>query len=178
MNIEQPQILHIAQGEFAVSRQPGVVITTVLGSCVAACIWDPDAGTGGMNHILLPDGGTADLRSASIGANAMELLINGLIREGATRGNLQAKLFGGASMIRGLSSIGERNSRFALDYLHRECIPCASQSLGGSRGRRVKFWPTTGRAQQLQLVDRWMPDETVKPAPNNVTGGATGIELF
>ncbi|MEM9902316.1 MAG: chemotaxis protein CheD [Pseudomonadota bacterium] len=167
----------VAQGEYHVASGPGVVLTTILGSCVAACLWDEATGIGGMNHIVLPDATDHDMMRASVGVNAMELLINGIIREGGERSRLRAKLFGGARMIAGLSNVGARNGAFAQDFLEAEGIPCVSASLGGVCGRRVQFWPATGRARQKLLQDA-MPDEAAAlqappPAPATDT-----VELF
>ena len=168
--------IHVAQGEFAVSAAPDAMLTTILGSCVAACLWDEAAGVGGMNHIVLPDLPETDLRLASAGTNAMELLINGIIRAGGERARLRAKLFGGARMIAGLSDVGERNAHFATGFLAREGIPCVSESLGGTAGRRVQFWPTTGRARQMLLGETPLHIETRPPAPQ--ARQVPDIELF
>src|ERR1700712_1014008 len=141
----------VVQGEYRVSSRPDVVLSTLLGSCVAACLHDPVAGVGGMNHFLLPgtdreDDGTSSLR---YGAYAMELLVNGLLAQGAKRGRLEAKLFGGARMLAGLTDLGSRNAEFAEDYVRRENIAFVGGSLRGERGRRIEFWPHSGRTRQL-----------------------------
>lgn len=152
--ILQGKSSYISQGEFAVDGDPDVTISTILGSCVAACIWDPIARIGGMNHFLLPEGKQlVDGTFSSFGANAMELLINTLIRSGAQKERLRAKVFGGAEMYRGLTDAGSRNREFVLNYLTREKIPCDSHSLGGSQARRVEFSPATGRARQKLVED-------------------------
>jgi chemotaxis protein CheD len=102
--------VQVTQGDAHVSIDPGEVLTTVLGSCIAACIRDPEAGVGGMNHFLLPDGAGADQGALRFGVNAMEILINGLLQRGAQRHRLEAKLFGGASVIAGLSDVGAANA--------------------------------------------------------------------
>src|SRR5579863_8593818 len=105
--------IHIVQGEYRVSTDPDTVVSTLLGSCVAACIRDPIAGVGGMNHFLLPgEGGRpADAQDAErYGDYLMEFLVNGLMQQGAQRDRLEAKLFGGARMMRGLSAIGRKNA--------------------------------------------------------------------
>ncbi|MCA0921668.1 chemotaxis protein CheD [Pseudooceanicola nanhaiensis] len=161
----------ITQDEYAVSDRAGVTISTILGSCVATCLWDPVKGVGGMNHILVAHVGSGANRSDLAGINAMELVINGLIRLGAERQNLRAKVFGGAKMISGLSDIGQGNGRFALDYLERERIPCLGQSLGGTSARQVRFYPAEGRVL-LKIVSS-APEPMVatrqsKPAGNDV----------
>lgn len=143
--------INIVQGEYAVSADPGVALTTILGSCVAACMRDAQAGVGGMNHFLLPgelDHSGEDLER---GVHAMELLINALLQAGARRDRLEAKLFGGARMMKNLSDIGAKNAAFAADFLKQEGIPCHGGSLGGETARRIRFWPATGRAQQRVL---------------------------
>ena len=127
--------VHVVQGEHALSDNPSEVLLTVLGSCVAACLWDPVAGVGGMNHFLLPGvdakGGQKGLEGMRYGVNAMELLINNLLKRGAARHRLQAKLFGGASVVRGLTDVGGQNAAFAERYLREEGIAYLGGSLGG-----------------------------------------------
>ena len=142
---------HIAQGEFAISDTEHESISTILGSCVSTCLFDPDAKIGGMNHFLLPQSTGASIQAASFGVNAMEILINALIKAGAQRSRLRAKVFGGARMIAGLSDIGQMNSVFVRSFLTREGIDCVGESLGGTQARRVEFWPGNGRARQKLL---------------------------
>lgn len=161
--------LHVIQGEQAISDSPDVMITTVLGSCVAACLFDPFRQIGGMNHFLLADDRGAhdgDMRFASA---SMERLVNGLLKQGAARSRLQAKVFGGARMMAGLPDIGRRNGEAAIAFLEGEQIPRVSVSLGGSLARRVRFWPVGGRAQQLLLTDqRQDPALPAPPRPGSV----------
>ncbi|MGE0742195.1 MAG: chemotaxis protein CheD [Hyphomonadaceae bacterium] len=148
---ERERLVHVVQGQFQISDDPSVVLSTVLGSCVAACVRDPLLGFGGMNHFLLP-GDTGDrTESMKYGLYSMELLINGLLQRGASRNRLEAKLFGGARVVEGLSDIGRQNAVFAERFLREEGIRCTGQSLGGDRPRRIRFWPTTGRVAQLLL---------------------------
>lgn len=164
---------YISQGEFAVDSAPEVTISTILGSCIAACIWDPVAKIGGMNHFLLPDGPqTTDGVFSSFGANAMELLINTLTRSGAQKERLRAKVFGGAEMYRGLTDAGNRNGEFVLSYLERENIPCEAQSLGGSQARRIEFNPATGRARQKLVEDARIVETVPK------VSSSSEVELF
>ena len=164
--------IYIAQGEHAIASGPDAVISTLLGSCVAVCLWDPVARIGGMNHFLLPDQGVTALGMSDYGANAMELVINGLIRGTALRSRLRAKLFGGAMMISGLSNVGKENAEFARAYLERENIPCDGQSLGGTQARRVEFWPADGRVRIKFLTN--VPVAALKLKPD----GGTDVELF
>lgn len=144
--------IHVVQGQYRVSRDPNEILSTVLGSCVACCLRDPVSGVGGMNHYLLP-GEDSSGDSMKYGVNSMELLINGLLQQGAIRSRLEAKLFGGASVVKGLSDIGAKNAEFAHRFLRSEGIPCVGESLGGLAARRVKFWPASGKAFQLFLQD-------------------------
>ena len=133
-----------------------MLLVTVLGSCVAACIRDPQTGIGGMNHFMLPEGGDPhDLMSATAryGGYAMEVLINQLVKLGANRGRLEAKVFGGAAVLRGFTTVnvGEANSDFVLDYLAQERIRVTSQDLRGIHPRKVYFFPVTGRVLVKKL---------------------------
>jgi chemotaxis protein CheD len=174
--------INIVQGEHHVESSPDVVLTTLLGSCVAACLWDAEAGVGGMNHFLLP-GAESEARESSgetmrYGVYAMELLVNGLLRRGAQRSRLQAKLFGGACMVRGLTDIGELNAAFAERFLRAENIPMVGGSLRGSHGRRIQFWPGSGRARQALLKSEPIFQEERNAAVPKPFGDAGVVELF
>lgn len=162
---------YIAQGEQAVGTRPDDIITTTLGSCVAVCLWDSVRLLGGMNHILLPDSGDWS-RVNNFGGSAMDRLVNALLKNGAQRQDLRAKVFGGAAMIAGLSDVGERNAAFVRDYLKREGIPCDAESTGGEAARQVKYWPHDGRAQQ-RFVSSF---EEPKPEPQKTA--TSDVELF
>lgn len=140
--------INIVQGEYHVSGDKVLSISTLLGSCVAACINDPVAEVGGMNHFLLPGDSAASPLFSRHGVHLMELLINGLLKKGAARHRLEAKLFGGARTMLGLGDIGATNAKFAQDFLRREGIAITGGSLGGETGRRIQFWPASGRAMQ------------------------------
>ncbi len=143
--------VQVTQGETYVTTDAREVLTTVLGSCIAACLRDRHANVGGMNHFLLAQGSGADRHALRYGVNAMELLINGLLARGARRDHLEAKLFGGAAVIAGLSDVGAGNIRFARQYLADEGIAFAGGDLGGVHPRRIQYWPLTGRARQLAI---------------------------
>lgn len=151
--------VHIIQGEYHVTDDPDIVLMTLLGSCVAACIRDPIARVGGMNHFLLP--GHEQKSGASeaerYGVHLMELLVNGLLQRGARKNRLEAKLFGGARTMEGLSDIGARNAAFAERFLRNEDISFVGGSLGGDNGRRVQFWPVSGRARQSVMAANQVP---------------------
>jgi chemotaxis protein CheD len=146
---------HVIEGEYLVSDDPDLVLTTVLGSCVAACLRDPVAQIGGMNHFLLP-GDTDRTKSGEAeryGVHLMELLVNGLMNRGAQRERLEAKLFGGAKTIFKSSDVGAMNASFAERFLKNEGIAVLGGSLGGNSGRRVEYWPVAGRARQISICD-------------------------
>ena len=138
----------ILPGEYFVSNT-GMLLVTVLGSCVAACIRDVDSGLGGMNHFMLPDDGRRDTvgTSARYGTYAMEILINHLLKLGARRNNLEAKIFGGGRVIRGftVSNVGARNAEFVQHYLERERIPIVASDLEDIFPRKVYYFPHTGK---------------------------------
>lgn len=166
---------HITQGEFATASTEDAMITTILGSCVSACLWDPIAGVGGMNHILVPHGGVGAGNYAGSRVNAMELLINAIIKQGGVKNRLQAKLFGGGKMISRFSDVGLKNGEFAVSFLKAEGISCLCQSLGGEQARRIQFWPHSGRARQ-KLLGRVEFPEIVTPLPK--VQADNDIEMF
>ena len=145
--------IHITQGEKVASADPDAVISTILGSCVSCCLWDPYAGVGGMNHMLLTVSNVENSVCNLAGINAMELLINDILKLGGQRHRLKAKAFGGARMVSGLSDIGRINSEFTLEFLRAEGIECEGHSLGGETARHVMFWPATGRVMQKVRKD-------------------------
>jgi chemotaxis protein CheD len=143
----------VLQGDYKVTTDPKVVFSTVLGSCIAACIYDEQVGVGGMNHFLLASSSGAGGVSARYGVHAMELLINGIMKKGALRSNLKAKVFGGAKMSANLSDIGANNADFVQRFLRDEGIPVISSSVGGTSARRVRFHACSGAAQQTHVAD-------------------------
>ncbi|WP_312065346.1 chemotaxis protein CheD [Brevundimonas sp.] len=168
--------IHVGQGEHYVTSDPDVVLSTVLGSCVAMCLRDPVAGVGGMNHFLLPEGaGAGTDASRRYGAYAMELLINDVLKAGGRRDRLEAKLFGGGRMFDSLKDVGTSNADFAERFLADEGIPVVGASLRGAGGRRLHYWPVTGRALQRAVTDAVAP-RPVPPPPPPVDSGA--LELF
>ena len=147
-------VIHIVQGEQFVSEDPNICIATLLGSCVAACLRDPVANVGGMNHFLLPgsDSPRGEAADLGIGVHAMELLVNALLAHGARRERIEAKLFGGARVVAGLTAVGEKNAKFAVEFLRREGIQHVGGSLRGVAGRRLQYWPVSGRARQVFMA--------------------------
>lgn len=140
----------ILPGEFYCTRRD-IMIVTVLGSCVSACIRDRVSGIGGMNHFMLPDGGdSADVlqsASARYGIYAMDVLIEELLKMGARRDALEAKVFGGGAVLRGITSlnVGERNALFVREYLKAQKISIVAEDLNDVFARKVCFFPRSGR---------------------------------
>lgn len=147
----QTEAIKLLPADYRVTDKP-VALVTLLGSCVAACLYDPMLAVGGMNHFMLP-GGDADSVSSRYGAHAMELLINDLLKRGARRARLQAKVFGGGNVLSGFYSdpIGTRNAGFVLEYLAAERIPVIAQDLGDIHPRKVCFFAQTGRTLVKRL---------------------------
>jgi len=149
----------ILPGEYYATARD-MLLVTVLGSCVCACIRDRVSGIGGMNHFMLPDAGQDQNNplgeSARYGTYAMEILINQLIKMGANRSNFEAKVFGGGAVLRGftVANIGERNAEFVQKFLKFEKIPIVAQDLLDIYPRKVYFFPTTGlvRVKKLKKV--------------------------
>ena len=142
----------ILPGEYFVHDEDMALMTT-LGSCIAACLWDRERRIGGLNHFMLPEGGGA-ADCGRYGSYAMELLINELMKRGASRLSLEAKVFGGGAVISGMNSInvGERNTRFVLDYLKTERIPVVSKDVLDVYPRKVCFFPASGTAMVKRLA--------------------------
>ncbi len=174
-NARASKTIHVIQGEHKISGDADVVLTTILGSCVAACIRDPTAGIGGMNHFLLPGaevGGASD--SERYGVHAMELLLNALLARGASRRRLEAKVFGGAKTIAGRAEIGSMNADFAVGFLQREQITVVGECLRGSMGRRIQYWPVSGRARRSFLDYA----QEAAPPPPVIAASSGSLELF
>ena len=148
----QYDAVKVLPGEYFVSSEE-LIIMTVLGSCISACIWDGKARAGGINHFMLPDGDSAD-GFGRYGSYAMELLINEMLKKGARRESMQAKVFGGAQVMAGFTTmnVGERNTKFVLDYLATEHIPVVSQDVLDIHPRKVCFFPSTGKALVKRLA--------------------------
>jgi chemotaxis protein CheD len=178
----------ISPGEYYFTNKE-MVIVTVLGSCVSACIRDNVSRVGGMNHFMLPDGAKADKdnpvsESMRYGTYAMEVLINQLLKNGASRGNLEAKIFGGGNVLRSFTSmsVGDRNAEFVRNYLKAERICVTGEDLNDVFPRKVYFFPRTGRALVKKL--KQLHNDTLIRCEENYasrlkTGSVGGeIELF
>ncbi len=148
------EAVKILPGEYYVTGK-GLVLVTVLGSCVAACIRDTESGIGGMNHFMLPDEGGKEVVSSSAryGTYAMEILINHLLKSGARRNRLEAKVFGGGAVLASLSSssVGERNAEFVMQFLKTEKIPVVAKDLLDSYPRKIYYFPDSGRVLVRKL---------------------------
>ena len=169
--------LTVAQGDSLASNDPDVVFTTVLGSCVAVCLHDGRAGVGGMNHFLLaeppPIAGEEARLLNRYGVHSMELLINAMLKRGATRRNLKARIYGGATMRQGLGDIGNTNIQFARRFLDNENIAILGEDIAGFSARRVEFRPVVGLSR-CKTVTTTLVEKIVKPVQN--IGG--DVELF
>ncbi len=150
------QAVKLLPGEYYVTDKD-IMLVTVLGSCVAACIRDCYSGIGGMNHFMLPDGGgdagSPLNASARYGTYAMEILINQLLKLGARRSNLEAKVFGGGNVLDGLTvaNVGQRNADFVLRFLQTEKIRVVAQDLVDIFPRKVFFFPKNSRVMVKKL---------------------------
>ena len=171
----------ILPGEYFVHDEDMLIMTT-LGSCIAACLWDRNAKVGGMNHFMLPDG-AGD--SGRYGSYAMELLINEMMKRGANRMSMEAKIFGGGQVISGMNTmnVGERNTSFVMDYLKTERIPVVSKDVLDIYPRKVCFLPGSGKAMVKRLAPAH-PDALVQQdrvAAQKAVPAATGggsVDLF
>ncbi|QYZ66543.1 MAG: chemotaxis protein CheD [Gammaproteobacteria bacterium (ex Lamellibrachia satsuma)] len=155
----------ILPGEYYVTTNDEI-ITTVLGSCVSACIWDTVFGIGGMNHFMLPlsDSGSwggSDLVSTSTryGNYAMEHMINDILRHGGHRPNLSVKIFGDGKIISGMSDVGEKNIQFIREYIEQEQLRLLGEDVGDIYPRKVVFYPASGRVRIKKL--KHMHNDTV-----------------
>jgi len=148
-------VVKIPPGGFYVTTEDNEVLTTVLGSCVSACIRDPYANVGGMNHFLLPDGDGAKTPLSSVtrfGNFAMETVINEILARGGQRNRLEIKIFGGSNMFESSTiAIGDENVEFVENYLRNEGIAIAAKHVGGKQARRLHYWPLLGKARMLLL---------------------------
>ena len=174
------EAVKVLPGEYYCDSEDLLVMTT-LGSCIAACLWDRQARVGGMNHFMLPEG-AGD--SGRYGSFAMELLINEMMKRGASRMTMEAKVFGGGAVISGMNSInvGERNTKFVMDFLATERIPVVSKDVMDIYPRKVCFLPASGKA----MVKRLAPTNAEallaqdRAAAQKATPASTGgsIDLF
>ncbi len=165
----------ILPGEYYVTSGQEAV-TTVLGSCVSACIRDPEVKVGGMNHFLLPlhkgeswHKGTEILSLASRYGNfAMEHLINDIMKNGGHRDRLEVKIFGGSQVIQAMTNIGGNNIRFVRDYIDTEQLKLISEDVGGPNPRKVMYFPESGRVRVKKI--RELHNDTIIQREKNYIG--------
>jgi chemotaxis protein CheD len=176
----------ILPGQYYAAEGEGS-ISTLLGSCVSTCLWDPLRKIGGMNHFMLPGEASQSSSpwavSARFGVYAMDVLINEMVHLGADRRRLVAKVFGGAQVLQGFDKldVGAMNARFVLEFLREEAIPIAAQDLLGVSPRKVHFFPATGKVQvkrlHLQPEDAPLQQEREYFVELSHAGGGE-VELF
>lgn len=158
-----PQLSHwtvkILPGEYYVTRNDEA-ISTVLGSCISACVRDPERNVGGMNHFMLPEDVSCSPNNwldpavglaTRYGSYAMESLVNDLLKLGATREHLEIKLFGGGRVLLGVTDVGARNIAFIREYIRLEGYRIAAEDMGGTQPRKVVYFPASGRAKMRRL---------------------------
>lgn len=143
----------LVQGETIVTSDTGKEIQTLLGSCVSICLHDTARQVGGINHFLLPGLHHSDHRQMRYGLHAFEVLLNALLKLGANRQTLEAKIFGGAQALSRYDNVGAENARFAQELLQTEGIRVLASDVGGTQARKLRYRPATGEAM-LQLIPR------------------------
>ncbi|AEI38003.1 MAG: chemotaxis protein CheD [Zymomonas mobilis subsp. pomaceae] len=169
VNIADFRRIDVLQGDKQVSDQPDVLFSTVLGSCISACLFDPLTKIGGMNHFLLAEPTSRDHDPQSLkryGVYAMEVLINAMLERGAHRNRLRARLYGGATMRSGFGDIGYKNAEFARRFLKDEHIALTAEDIGGVTARRVDFCPGLGLAR-CRHVENQRPVERLEVVPTD-----------
>ncbi len=179
----------VLPGDFKITTKPDEVISTLLGSCVAACIRCRKTGFGGLNHFLLPSTRGREIQDDAhamrYGDYAMEVLIGSILRSGGCRNSLEAKIFGGANMYATDSSkpVGRSNIQFVLDFINSEGISLIAEDVGGGAGRKIYFHPATGKVKvqklqkQKELDVKQFETKYGHNLNNNETDSGT-IELF
>lgn len=172
------QRINVIQGTTFVTEDQNVVLTTVLGSCVACCLFDPVLKVGGMNHFLLSEPRNGLQRDSSeaerYGSYAMELLVNDMLKHGSSRGRMRAHIYGGANLHAGMQAIGTANADFARRFLASDGIQLSHSNLGGTSARRVDFRAALGQAR-CRIVEAEVPVETRRPVAAPKLGE---VELF
>lgn len=173
---EQAVYITVGQHHVVTADDAGVVVKTLLGSCVSACMCDPVARVGGMNHFLLPNTqGDDGLAGWRYGSYAMEALINKLLHAGALRHRLHIKLFGAAHVHAGLPQIGLLNAAFARAYLEREGLSIVSEDMGGTYARKLEYNPHTGQVY-IKKIQHMAAEQKQKELSFTFQAGT--VELF
>jgi len=181
----------ILPGEYYVTRGEEAV-TTVLGSCISACVRDPVRNVGGMNHFMLPQDASTGPNNwldpaiglaTRYGSYAMESLVNDLLKLGATRERLEIKVFGGGRVLSGMTDVGARNIAFLRSYVQLEGYRVTAEDLGGIQPRKVVYFPTSGRVRMRRL--RPVENRTIShheqlylASIGNQAAGGGDVELF
>jgi chemotaxis protein CheD len=173
-------VVQVLPGELYVTDED-VVISTVLGSCVSACVRDTRRGIGGINHFMLPNvlrGDQGD--SARYGVYALECLVNQVLAGRGRRGDLEVKVFGGGRVIDGGGDIGKSNIDLVRQFFQAEGIEITAEDLGETFARRIRYWPKSGRAQCQRIPMAKAADvvKTEKRAASAVVATAGSVELF
>jgi len=178
-------VVNFFQGDYYVTGRNDEVLTTVLGSCISACIRDAVIGFGGMNHFLLPEDGSLDggsNLSLRYGSFAMEQLINQVLSHGGRRERLEVKVFGGGNVVKGLSGIGHKNSDFVEKFLKNEGLRLSGCHLRGNLARKIMYIPKTGIVKMRELgagSARKIHEKETTQSIKTVVDESTGdIELF
>ena len=155
--INETYTAKILPGQYYVTKNNESIVT-VLGSCISACVRDPIAGIGGMNHFMLPltseEYAIKNIRMSGAGRYgnyAMEMLINDILKNGGDRKNLEVKVFGGGKIIANMTDVGQRNIEFALSYLNEEGLRPVSSDVGSVYPRKVYYFPKTGKVRVKRL---------------------------
>jgi chemotaxis protein CheD len=184
-------MVKILPGEYYVTRHEEA-ISTVLGSCISACVRDPAVNLGGMNHFMLPQDATVGPNNwldpavglaTRYGVYAMESLINDLLKLGARRERLEIKLFGGGRILSGMTDVGDRNIQFIHDYIRLEGHRVAAEDLGGTQPRKLIYFPASGRARlrKLRPVENRIishHEQLYLESIGNKAAGGGDVELF
>ena len=156
-------IAKVLPGEFYVTNQDET-IATVLGSCVSACIRDPERGIGGMNHFMLPLGSEARAENWGVGSSAvnrfgnyaMESLINAIVKHGGMKQRLEVKLFGGGKVLEVATDVGGTNIAFVEEYVTAEGLRVVSRDLGGDYARKLVYNPLSGKVKMRRLRENYV----------------------
>jgi chemotaxis protein CheD len=154
----EPRDLHVVQGQVAVSADPNVTFTTILGACVAVCLFDPGKRLGGVAHFLFPDGDMQSPHEQRFCSQAISDLMARVDGLGGNLSRVQASLFGGAKSHDGRRNIGKRNAESALRFLASNDLTVVKRALGGEQVRRIRFLPTTGECTERSMSDGWPHD--------------------
>lgn len=179
-------VVKVFSGDCYSTDSPGEMLVTVLGSCIAACIRDPIAKVGGMNHFLLPDSSNVGDSPTRYGAYAMEKLVNDLLKKGASKSRMEVKIFGGGNVIKSSAMIGDKNVNFIREYLKTEGLKIAQEDVGGTSPRRIHYYPDSGKVMMRKLNRKEDYENVTKEEVDYQSaitikadkGAEGGVELF